>query len=190
MSPWSGLRRYLAAAAACAALGVLSFGRNADVPLLWWVDLGIHEAGHVATLWLPEIATAMAGSAAQVLVPLALAAYFALAQGEVPGAALCAAWAGTSARNASVYIADAPAESLSLVGGGQHDWSFALGPEGLDAMDRAGAIAGTVRGAGLALVIVAVAACLAAPVLARRGAGHRWGPAQKGGVSSSWPPGG
>ncbi|MEW6583405.1 MAG: hypothetical protein AB1416_11675 [Actinomycetota bacterium] len=165
---WTALWRYVAAAAACAALGLLSFQGDGAVPLLRYVDLGIHESGHLATYWLPDLWTAMAGSVAQVAVPLLISAYFAAVRREVVGAALCLAWAGTSANNASVYIADAPVEALPLVGGGTHDWAYALGPEGFDAIDSAGRIAGAVHGAGLAMVVVAAAVSLAAPALAAR----------------------
>lgn len=153
--PW----RNLAAAAACAALGLLAFGRDARVPLLGWIDLCIHEAGHVAAALAPPLVTAMAGSAAQVAVPLALAAAFWVARREPLSAMLCLAWAGTSAHDAAAYIADAPYERLELIGG-THDWAYALGPEGFDALDGAGAVAGAVRGAGFLMVVVATAWCL------------------------------
>jgi hypothetical protein len=156
--PWRGL----AAAAACAALGLLAFGRDARVPLLGWIDLCVHEAGHVATMLAPPLVTAMAGSIAQVALPLALAAAFWLVRGEPLSAMLCLAWAGTSAHDAAAYIADAPHERLALIGG-THDWAYALGPEGLDALAAAGAIAGVVRGAGFLMVVVATAWCLLAP---------------------------
>ena len=108
----------------------------------------------------------MAGSIAQVALPLAIEGYF-MARREVAGAMLCLAWAGTSARDASAYIADAPRQELELIGG-EHDWAFALGPDGLDALDRAAAIAAVVRGLGLAMVLLAVAGCLAWPVVRAR----------------------
>jgi len=165
-SSWSALWRYVAAAAACAVLVAVSFGQDRRVPLLGWIDLAAHEFGHVATVPLPDLATAMAGSIAQVALPLAIAGYF-LARREIAGAMLCLAWAGTSARDASAYIADAPRQELELIGG-EHDWAFALGPDGLDALDRAAAIAAVVRGLGLAMVLLAVAGCLAWPVVRAR----------------------
>jgi hypothetical protein len=164
--PSSDLRRAVAAATACAALGLLSYGRAARVPLLGWIDLAVHEFGHVVTYPLPDLATAMAGSIAQVALPLAVAAHF-LHRREPLSAMLCLAWAGTSARDVSVYVADAPYERLQLIGG-IHDWAFALGPEGLDALGRAGAIASAVSGAGLLMVVAAVAGSLATPVVRAR----------------------
>jgi len=146
--PW----RNLAAAVGCAALGLLAFGRDARVPLLGWIDLCIHEAGHVATALAPPLVTAMAGSAAQVAVPLALAAAFWVVRREPLSAMLCLAWGGTSAHDAAAYIADAPYERLELIGG-THDW--------------AGAIAGVVRGAGFLMVVIAAAWCLLSPLRGR-----------------------
>jgi hypothetical protein len=108
----------------------------------------------------------MAGSIAQVAVPLAIGTYFAARRRDLVGAALCLAWAGTSANAVSIYIADAPTEALPLAGGGLHDWAFLLGPEGFDAMRSAGTIASAVRGMGLVMVLIAVASCLAGPLLA------------------------
>ena len=106
------------------------------------------------------------GSITQVAIPLAIAAHFAWRR-ELVSAMLCLAWAGTSARDASVYIADAPYERLELIGG-IHDWAYALGPEGFDALDRAAVLASVVHGAGLAMVVAAVAGCLARPLLTAR----------------------
>jgi len=162
--PW----RNLAAAVACAALGLLAFGRDARVPLLGWIDLCIHEFGHVAAAFAPPVVTAMAGSGAQVALPLALAAAFWFLRREPLSAMLCLAWAGTSAHAAAAYIADAPYERLELIGG-THDWAYALGPQGVDALGSAGAIAGAVRGAGFLMVVVATAWCL---LSAMRGRGE------------------
>lgn len=166
------LWRDLAGALACLVLGLLGFTGDGRVPVLAWINLCIHEFGHVATSVLPEVITAAMGSVTQVAVPLAIAAYF-LARRELVSGMLCLAWAGTSAHEASVYIADAPYERLELIGG-YHDWAFVLGPEGLDALGRAGQVAGAVNAVGIALVATAVAGCLARPLLWGRAA--PWAP--------------
>ena len=73
-------------------------------------------------------------------MPWALAGYFLAVRRDVLGGTLCLAWAGTSAHNASVYIADAPYEALPLIGG-SHDWAFLLGPQSFDVLHRATDIA-------------------------------------------------
>jgi hypothetical protein len=91
-------------------------------------------------------------------VPLALAAYFVLFRRDVLAVGLCLSWAGTSARDAAVYIADAPYERLELIGG-DHDWAFVLGPAHLDALDAAGTIASTIAVIGALLVLAGAVVC-------------------------------
>lgn len=143
--------------AACLLLGWFAFVRGAPVPLLGLVDLGIHELGHLLTYVFPDLVTAVAGSAFQVLVPTGLAAYFWLAARDRMAAGLCLAWAGTSAQQVAVYVADAPYQRLILVGG-EHDWAFILTRLGL--LDRAGGLATAVRGLGLLLLLAGMSACL------------------------------
>jgi hypothetical protein len=99
------------------------------------------------------------GSVTQVLVPLGIAAYFWFARRDFLAAGLCLAWAGTSARDAAVYIADAPYERLQLIGG-EHDWAFVLGPAHLNLLDRAGLIAAAVTGLAVTLVVAGILVCL------------------------------
>jgi hypothetical protein len=133
--------RDVAVLAACIVLGLLGM-RGERVPLLGLVDLGFHELGHLVCYLLPvgDLVTAAAGSFTQVAVPVGLAAYFLAARRDHGGAAVCMAWAATSALDASRYIADAPYERLPLLGG-DHDWAFFFSADGIDAMDRAAAVA-------------------------------------------------
>jgi hypothetical protein len=102
----------------------------------------------------------MMGSINQVLVPLLLAGYFLWMGRDRLAAALCLAWAATNAQEAAVYIADAPFQQVALIGG-HHDWAFALGPQHLNALDRAGLIAAWVRGFGVALWLASISLCVA-----------------------------
>lgn len=157
----------VAGAAVCCVLGWFAFVRGTAVPVLSLVDLGFHELGHLLTYVLPDVVTAMMGSITQVAVPWGLAAYFFVVRGDFFGGVLCLAWAGTSAQNASVYVADAPWQELQLIGG-YHDWAFVLGPENFDALDRAADIAAVVKGAGLLMLLNALAICVVGLVLAAR----------------------
>lgn len=140
------------------AIAYFPFVRGAEVPLLDYVDLGIHELGHMLTIPFGEVAHFLAGSVAQIAAPLALAAYFLLSpRQEWVGVGVCLAWAGTSAYDVSVYVADAPYERLQLIGG-QHDWAWILRHFG--AMDSADSIANMVKGSGLILVVAGLLACL------------------------------
>lgn len=141
----------VAALAWCALLGWIGFVRSGQVPLLALVDLGFHELGHLLTYPLPwDGVTAAMGTIFQIGVPAGLAAYFGLYRHEPIGASVCLAWAGTSSRDASVYIADAPFERLPLIGG-DHDWAFLL--HGSDHLDWAEPLATAVRFGGLLLVL-------------------------------------
>ncbi len=149
--------------------GWFAFVRDTRVPLLGWIDLAIHEFGHVATLFLPEVGTAMMGNGMQTLAPLLLAGAFGFRERNWLGVVVCLGWAATTLQDASVYIADAPYQRLQLIGG-YHDWAFALGE--LGQIHRAEAIARVVWTLGLLAWIGAAAGCAAGPwvepALARR----------------------
>jgi hypothetical protein len=137
----------------------IGFENGDRVPLLTYVNLGIHEFGHFATYAFSDLVTALMGSIAQVAVPVLLGAYFFLFRDDWMAAGVCLAWGATSALEVAIYVADAPVQELVLIGG-SHDWAFILGPAGYDAIENAGAIADTIRdfaavgiGAGLALSV-------------------------------------
>jgi hypothetical protein len=146
---WRAWVRYVVAAGVGAAMSWFAFVADSPVPVFDWVDLGVHEVGHVITFAFPDLFTALAGSLLQVAVPGGLAVYFWLRQRDWAAAGFCMAWAGTSAWDVSVYVADAPYQALPLIGGGQHDWAYILGPQQFDAIDRAGAIAGFIETMGM-----------------------------------------
>jgi hypothetical protein len=171
MVAWRDWGRYLFAAAVSAAIGGLAFGAGRPVLILDQFDLAVHEAGHLLTAFLPDLVMFLAGSALQVAVPLALGAYFLWGRKEWASAGFCTAWAATSVRDVSVYIADAPRQALPLVGGGIHDWAWLLGGKGFDCLGRAGAIARGVEIGGMVLAAAGVALCLWPLV-------QRWWPAR------------
>ena len=144
-----------AALAWCLVLGWVAFARSSPVPMLELVDLGFHELGHLVTYPLPwDGLTAAMGTLFQIGVPAGLAAYFGFRRREPASAAVCLAWAATSAQSASVYIADAPYERLALIGG-DHDWAFLL--FGSDHLGWAAPLATATRTGGLMLLLGAVA---------------------------------
>jgi len=126
------------------------------IPVLWTIDLGFHELGHLIgyVTRLPELVTAVAGNGLQTLAPL-LAAGVAAYRRRWALAAAALAWAGGTLIDASNYIADAPYERLELLGG-DHDWAFALGPGRLDALSAVPTIVSVLRVAAWVLVVAAV----------------------------------
>jgi hypothetical protein len=168
----------------CALLGAC-FLTGRFVPLLSLVDLGFHELGHFVTYVLPwDIVTAAMGSIAQVAVPFGCAAYFYVMRAERVSAAVCLAWAGTSAWGVHVYVADAPYERLELIGG-DHDWAFIL--DDLGSMDAAAGLARLVWLFGLACVSAALALCAWEPFRRRVAAEESAAPAVAG-VRVQWAP--
>ncbi len=153
----------------CLVMGWFAFVQGRDVPLLGLVNLGFHELGHMVTMWAPRLLYFAMGSINQVAVPLGLAGYFLWFRRDGVGGGLCLAWAGTSAQNVSVYIADAPYQRLPLIGG-MHDWAYILGPGQLNHLSWAAPLATAVRVFGALLVVAGLASCgwVAASVLRAR----------------------
>lgn len=140
-------------AAAIGAIWWVAFHQHDAVPILTYVNFGIHELGHLVTYGFSDLVTALTGSAAQVGIPLLLGAYFLLRGGDWLAAGLCLAWAGSAALEVAVYVADAPYQQLQLVGG-QHDWAFILGPDGYGAMHKAAWLAEATRDGALVAIIM------------------------------------
>lgn len=91
------------------------------------LNLAIHEAGHVFFQPLGDHLVVLGGSLLQVLVPLAFVAYF-LVRRDGFAASVIAAWLAASLGNVALYIADARAQELPLLGGENviHDWWYLL----------------------------------------------------------------
>ena len=154
--------RWLAGLAAIAAMYWIGFEQDDRIPVLTYVNLGIHEAGHMFTYSASELFTTLMGSIAQVAVPVLVGAYF-FFRGDWVAAGVCLAWGATSALEVALYVADAPTQELDLIGG-KHDWAFILGPEGYDAMEKSASIADQIRDGAAFGLIAGFVLCLAAPL--------------------------
>lgn len=117
------------------------------------LDLAIHETGHLVFAFGGETLTVLGGTLMQLLVPLAFAVAL-WRQGDRHGATVPLWWLGQNCWNISVYIKDARAQELPLVGGGEHDWAQLLGQAGWLARDQA--IGGAVYFLGFVLYVAAV----------------------------------
>jgi hypothetical protein len=99
-----------------------------------FLNLGIHELGHIVCMPLGQWIGIAGGSLAQVAAPLFGVWQF-LRQRDYFAAAFSLAWLGESLGNLSVYIGDARRQELPLANlfGGDpiHDWNYLLG-----SMDR------------------------------------------------------
>ena len=98
----------------------------------WWdllddVNLAVHEAGHIVFGFFGDIPGVLGGSLFQVLIPAVFCGYFFRTRQRF-SAAMTMAWVAQSMVNVSIYIKDARAQQLSLLGGENsiHDWWYLL----------------------------------------------------------------
>lgn len=122
--------------------------------LLDSVDLPIHETGHLVFAPFGEVMGFLGGTLFQLILPSAFVGHF-LWRGDRYGAAVCLWWVAQNCWNISVYVADARAQELPLVGGGEHDWAYLLDAAGWLSQDLA--IARAVHGAGVLIFLFALA---------------------------------
>ena len=94
-------------------------------------DLIFHEAGHILFSPFGVFLTTLGGSLTQVLIPIVCGAAF-IAQGDRFGAAVMGWWTGQNLLDVAIYINDARALQLTLLGGFTgaevegHDWERLL----------------------------------------------------------------
>lgn len=131
--------------------------------VLDWVNLFIHEAGHLVFRIFGQWMHMIGGSVFQVILPLALAVVS--FRQNVARAALPLFWTGESMVNLSVYIADAPYKQLKLIAKGLiHDWNWLLA----DNLEAAGPLSMSVFGIGVLLCFLSVVTGIWFAVMAYR----------------------
>jgi hypothetical protein len=108
------------------ALWVAYYMRETE-PLLHGSLLIFHEAGHVLFMPFGEFMMVLGGSLFQLMVPAFFVVYFALRR-DWYAAAFAGLYLAASLAGVAVYIADARAGELPLLGGerSNHDWTFLL----------------------------------------------------------------
>lgn len=117
------------------------------------LDLAIHETGHLVFIFGGETLTILGGTLFQLIVPAAFVVALWRA-GDRHGATIPLWWMGQNCWNISVYVRDARAQELPLVGGGEHDWAALLSQWGW--MTRDAALADAVHLVGVMLYLVAI----------------------------------
>lgn len=115
-----------------AALGLFALILLATdfVPVLDHFNLAMHEAGHLLFAIFGSTASLYGGTLMQFVFPAAVTWQF-HRQGQPLAAAAGVAWALQNLQYTALYMADARAQQLPLVGGGEHDWYIILGRWGL-----------------------------------------------------------
>ena len=128
-TPVTGART-IARAAFLVASAIYAMIRLTDPT--WWdllddVNLAVHEAGHIIFGFFGDIPGVLGGSLFQIIIPAIFAGYFFRSRQRFSGA-MTLIWVAQSMVNVSIYIKDARAQQLSLLGGENsiHDWWYIL----------------------------------------------------------------
>jgi len=111
---------------ALTAWGLYLLAHPGAFTLLDSVDLAIHESGHVVFGPFGEFIGFAGGTIMQLLMPAAFVVYF-RRRGEAHSSSVALWWVAQNLGNVATYVADARAQELPLVGGGEHDWNYLLG---------------------------------------------------------------
>jgi hypothetical protein len=94
------------------------------------VNLVLHEAGHLFLGFFGQTIHVLGGTVGQFVFPVAFGVHFALRR-ERFEASICGVWFAESMMYMGVYLGDARAQLLPLVGGHIHDWNWLLSRWGL-----------------------------------------------------------
>ncbi len=142
---------------ALAVYGIPCLLRPESGRILDAVDLAIHETGHLVFAPFGEFVGFLGGTIVQLALPAAFVIYF-WQRADRHAATVALWWVAQNCWNVSVYVRDARAQLLPLVGGGEHDWAYILGRLGWLHHDRALAL--DIRVIGVVIYFVAIAAGL------------------------------
>ncbi len=120
------------------------------------LTLGFHEMGHILFSPFGETLTIAGGSITQLAIPI-LVAVMLYRQGDFYGVAVGGTWLASSMANLAVYIGDARAEELPLVGFSddpEHDWNWLL--DHFNALSSDTRIAALVKAGGMIVFLASV----------------------------------
>ena len=118
------------------------------------IDLPIHETGHIVFGPFGDFVQFLGGTLFQLIMPAAFVIYF-FRRHDRHAASVALWWVAQNLWNISVYVRDARAQELPLVGGGEHDWAYLLGRLGRMKQDQA--IGHSVWKVGVVLYVIAIA---------------------------------
>ena len=126
---------------------IYAFAKHGDFLIIDFVNLVVHEGGHLLFGWLGPTIGLWGGTILQWLVPLLLAAYF-FTQRQTAAFVFCLFFFFENWLYTATYMADARAMALPLVTVGdpdfaEHDWNTIFSSLGVLQYDTT--IAGVVR---------------------------------------------
>lgn len=153
---WQPVNAVALGAATLLTLGVIVMhwtSHDGWIPILDSANLALHEAGHPLLGLFSNRLMVYGGTLFQLSFPLMVAIHFSR-QREPMGLVIGLVWLGENLLNIARYMADARAQELPLVGGGEHDWTEIFMRWGVLAKDVK--IAGLTRGLGYLLMLGAL----------------------------------
>jgi hypothetical protein len=120
--------------------------------VLDYVNLAFHEAGHPIFGLFGSTLGLYGGTLGQLMFPLAIAGSF-WQRRDTVGFAVAGLWLFENFLNIARYMADARAQVLPLIGGGEHDWEHIFSRWGVLASDiRIAAVVSTAGWLGMLLI--------------------------------------
>ena len=144
---WKPISRYAGIGWLCLYFLFLVYAATNRTGFLFldYANLMIHECGHPLFGIFGYTPMVLGGTLAELIVPLLCAGYF-FWKREIAAVAFCGFWFFENFPYIGTYMADARAQDLPLVGGGEHDWAALFGQWGLLAQDQK--IGGVTRAMG------------------------------------------
>ena len=144
---WKPVSRYAGIGWLCCYVLFLIYAATNRSGFLFldYVNLMVHEAGHFFFSWFGYTITILGGTLGELIVPLLCAVYF-FVRRETTAVTFCGFWFFENFPYIGAYMADARAQSLPLVGSGDHDWAILFGQWGLLMQDQK--IGSTMRAIG------------------------------------------
>lgn len=123
---------------AVALLLALAYRASSDgfIPVLDHANLVFHEAGHVVFGIFGSTLGLYGGTLGQLVFPVVVTIRF-WRKGMLAASSLGLIWFCQNLLNIARYVADARAQELPLVGGGEHDWLNILSRWGALSADTA-----------------------------------------------------
>ncbi len=132
---------------------------------MYFIEFGVHEASHLVVMFLPPLLVAAAGSIGELSFTLLLLAATIKAKAYF-ASVFAGLWVMLALRSVGIYMADARAQQLPLIGPGetaQHDWHFVFEQLGWLTADTM--LGGMVQGLGVMVGVVALVCGLLLVVL-------------------------
>jgi hypothetical protein len=143
-----------------AVWGWFALVKNDQTPIFVYLNIAVHEIGHVLFRPFGELTMLIMGSGFEVLFPFAVGVVFLIRKRDLVSTAVSWGWSASALASAATYIADADDGRLALLGATgpdtAGDWERILGEQFFDKVYLADSIAAEVQTAGYVLWFIAL----------------------------------